>query len=425
MANKKRNYQERFDSFKEQTLYAQLSKEEQEFIREQAFYYQLTFQEFRQVVESARDLAMWCEPSLKNWWQDQPDNPDLQRPQQKQRRLQQLQEYMENLRKLPKAYPPEGLPRPSIRTKKEITSQSSDKKIYGLCPVASDVTVCCRLLTIDAVENCAFGCSYCVIQSFYGQKFVFDKDFAAKLEQIPIDPQRYYHFGTGQSSDSLVWGNKHGVLDALFQFADQHPNIVLEFKTKSKNIDYFLEHQVPSNVFCSWSINPPTIIQNEEHFTASLEERLQAARQLADQGIKVAFHFHPIVYYHNWDKDYPCLASRLIELFSPEEVVFVSLGSVTFIKPAMQKIRASGQATKTLQMELVPAGKGKFSYPDQIKIEQFQKVYHTLQPWHDKVYMYICMEKALIWEKVFGSVYPDNYTFEQDFIHAMRSKLIP
>ena len=38
---------------------------------------------------------------------------------------------------------------------------------------------------------------------------------------------------------------------------------------------------------CSWSLNPSVIIDNEEHFTAGLKERIEAARILADKGIKV------------------------------------------------------------------------------------------------------------------------------------------
>src|SRR3990172_8145513 len=122
-----------------------------------------------------------------------------------------------------------------------------------MCPVASEETVCCNLRTIDAVENCAFGCSYCTIQTFYSDTFKFDADFTTKLKKIKLDLNRFYHFGTGQSSDSLVWGNKNGTLDALCQFAKGAPNVLLEFKTKSNNLRYLLENDIPANIVCSWS----------------------------------------------------------------------------------------------------------------------------------------------------------------------------
>ncbi|NIO39317.1 MAG: DNA photolyase, partial [Burkholderiales bacterium] len=80
-------------------------------------------------------------------------------------------------------------------------------------------------MTLDAIENCGFGCSYCSIQSFYhGNQIYFDPGFAQKLNALKVHHDRVYHIGTGQSSDSLMWGNKHGVLDALAAFARKHPN---------------------------------------------------------------------------------------------------------------------------------------------------------------------------------------------------------
>lgn len=102
----------------------------------------------------------------------------------------------------------------------ELTQIEKNGIGLGACPVASEGTRCCNLLTLDAVESCGFDCSYCSIQSFYNQnKIGFDKDFAKKLEHLELDPNEIYHIGTGQSSDSLMWGNREGILDALFGFA--------------------------------------------------------------------------------------------------------------------------------------------------------------------------------------------------------------
>ncbi len=320
-------------------------------------------------------------------------------------------------------YPENGLPRPSQREKHLVTAEKSDKAIHGMCPVASESTVCCNLRTIDAVENCAFGCSYCTIQTFYNEEFKFDADFAAKLKSISLDPNRFYHFGTGQSSDSLVWGNRHGILDALFQFAADHPNVLLEFKTKSNNVRYFLEQQVPENIVCSWSLNTPTIIRSEEHFTADFEQRFGAARLVADRGIKVSFHFHPMIYYQGWENDYPEIAAKVQAEFRHEQVLFISFGSVTMIKPAIKKIRKLGQPTKILQMPMVPDPHGKLTYPDEIKVSMFRRMYEAFEPWQGRVFMYLCMEKAAIWEQAFGFVYEDNEEFERDFGAKTMSKL--
>ena len=121
-------------------------------------------------------------------------------------------------------------------------------------------------MTIDAVQGCSLGCSYCSIQTFYSDgKISIDKNLAEKLANIPLDPNKKYHIGSGQSSDSLAIGNREGVLDAQLDFAKSNSNIILEFKTKSNNISHLLNTDIPKNVFVSWSLNPQIFIDNEEH----------------------------------------------------------------------------------------------------------------------------------------------------------------
>lgn len=415
------DYQSKLIKFIPQTFFELLPESEKKHIQIVSERSQLTFQEFRQIVEIARDLQMWGEEALSGWMKNS-ITFEINRASKKDF-LQKVLQHHRSLQKTAKVYSDDQMERPKKREKGRISLEQSHKNIFGMCPVASEKTVCCNLKTIDAVENCVFGCSYCTIQTFYHDKTVFDINLAEKLEKIVLDPDRNYHIGTGQSSDSLVWGNKNGNLDALCNFAEKNPNVLLEFKTKSNNIKYFLENPLPKNIVCSWSLNPQIIIDNEEHFTASLDERLQAARAVADKGVKVSFHFHPIVWFDSWQQEYTQISRRLMHLFDPSEILFISFGSVTFIKPVLKKIRKQGFPTKITQMEMVTDPHGKMTYPDHIKIEKFSTMYHSFSPWHKNVFFYLCMEKAAIWEKSLGFVYPDNDTFEKDFLKHSMAKI--
>ena len=405
------NYTKKFASFRNRTLYEKLEKTDQDFIKGIAYYYRFTFQEFRQIVEVSRDLDMWGETKLSTWWEQQP--PPVHRS--KEHFFSHLKLFLDELKNMEKNYGSNTPIKPKIRNSKKIIVRKRDKKIFGLCPVASDRTVCCQLRTIDAVENCIFACTYCTIQTFYSDNVIIEEDIRKKLSTINIERNRFYHFGTGQSSDSLAFGNRNGILEALCEFAKQHPNILLEFKTKASNIDYFLENQIPKNVVCSWSLNPSILIKNEEHFTAGLEQRIESARLLADKGIKVAFHFHPMIYYQGWSQDYPNIASTLINTFSTQEVLFVSFGSVTLIKPVINKLRDLGNPTKILQMKFVTDPHGKYTYPDELKIKMFKHIYNAFSSWQKDVFMYLCMEKPSIWQESLGYVYNNNDAFERDF----------
>jgi spore photoproduct lyase len=409
------DYARKFENFRGRTLFELLSAEQQAFLRGVAFDLRLTFQEFRRLAEIERDLAMWGQPGLEQWWKTAVSVGRGGGREFKDRILSRLGEYVAGLERGLTRYASGGGPGPPRRPTKPVVTRASDKAIVGMCPVASEKTVCCNLRTVDAVENCVFGCSYCTVQTFYTQNIVFDAEFAAKLKSVEVDPDRFYHFGTGQASDSLAWGNKNGILDALCEFAAEHPNVLVELKTKSDNVRYFMEKDVPRNVVCSWSLNTPVVIENEEHFTADLDRRLDAARAVAGRGLGVAFHFHPMVYYDGWREDYQRVASTLLDSFEPQEVQFVSFGSVTLIKPVIRKIRELGNPTKILQTELVPDPHGKLTYPDDIKVEMFATMYRAFEAWRGQVFLYLCMEKRSIWERSFGYVYADNEEFEADF----------
>jgi len=412
------DYSLKFAKLTGQTLFPLLKKEQQAFVRSVAFRYRFTFQELRFFAETCRDLDMWGEQSLAEWYGSNEFSSN------KEEMFSVLNQHLLKLKRQAKKYPASGLPKPTPRAINKIVTALSDKNIYGECPVQSPRTVCCNLKTIDAVQSCVFGCSYCTIQTFYNEKIIIEDNLPQKLAKIKLDPRRYYHIGTGQSSDSLAYGNRNGLLDALCEFARMHPNVLLEFKTKSDNIRYFLENSVPPNIVCSWSLNPQIIIDNEEYFTANLQNRLLAARAVADRGVKVSFHFHPIIYYQGYETAYPAIALRIMELFSPQEVLFISFGSLTFIKPVIKKIRKLGFPSKILQMEFVSDPHGKLTYPDAIKVQKFRLMYQTFAPWHRNVFFYLCMEKAAVWQDSLGYVYKTNEQFEDDFLKQAFAKIV-
>jgi len=403
------DYTEKFERIHPQTLFSRLAVESQSFVREKAIHHRFTLQELRTVAEIARDLEIWNEASIEQIWPAETSSPDRET---KRLLLASLTNHWQRLREAPNSYA--AFEKEGAGQGQRILFGERKKGALGLggCPVASPRTRCCNLLTLDAVENCGFDCSYCSIQSFYhGDRINFDPDFAARLAALELDPGQIYHIGTGQSSDSLMWGNRGGVLDALLAFARVHPNVILEFKTKSKNVAHLLRSELPPNLICTWSLNTQTIIKHEEHLTASLEERLDAAQRVAEKGALVGFHLHPMIHYDRWREEYAALFEAMLSRFDAGQVALVSLGTLTFIKPVIKQIREREFRSKILQMPLVETA-GKWSYPERIKLEMFQHASTSLAPWRDKVFFYLCMEPAALWAPVFGYDYPHNAAFE-------------
>jgi len=411
---KSESYQEKLERMEGSTLLPALQPQEGEAICRLAGEYRFTFQELRQVAQAARDLEMWGEGSLASWWSEAERTATSSGRERKKALIRLLNRHLGEVGAKEKVYPAEPLAGQSPQPVTLVESDSP-REVFGRCAAHSEKTVCCGLHTIDAVMGCAFRCSYCTIQTFYDGTAELATDLPERLAKVELDPKRFYHVGTGQSSDSMLWGNRHGMLDALCGFAERHPNVLLELKTKSDNIDDLLTRELPANLVCSWSLNTPNVIRNEEHGTADLGGRLGAARKLADRGQRVAFHFHPMVYYRGCSDEYGGVADRLLADFSTNEVAFLSMGSMTFIRPVAQQIRRRGGETKVLQMELAEDPHGKLTYPDETKIKLYSSLFARLQPWHERVFTYLCMETDTVWRAVLGHAYETNELFEQDF----------
>jgi len=396
--------------------------EEKKFIERVSTDYLLSYQDIKQLIDITLDLDAWDEGNLKTIWPDVSDSK-LKNKELKTYIMGQVKKSWNRLKLEPTDYK-DFKPKSDFK-KDDIKFEdiNEDRTILGDCPVASEKTRCCNLKTLDSVINCGFDCSYCTIQSFYkGGKVLFEKKLEEKLEKIELDPKKRYHIGTGQSSDSLMWGNRENNLKLLFDFAKKNKNVILELKTKSSNIDYILENDVPPNIICTWSLNTTTIIKNEEHLTATLEERLISAKKVQEKGVLIGFHFHPMVYYKGWEDEYKELANNIIEMFDPKRTALISIGTLTFIKPVIKQIRERDFRTKILQIPLEDA-EGKQSYTYDIKKKMFSTLYKTFKPWHKEVFFYMCMEDKNLWMDVFNREYKDNKEFEDDMINSYFTKI--
>jgi len=408
----------------EQPLFQLLETEAKKFLTERAVELRLSVQDCRQACEIALDFQMWGKGTIEDVW---PEEKSQRAPTKvrKQRIMTLLRSNWEAYKKNDNKYPTDcNTAKISAASKPRAIEKSSLG--LGRCPVASPRTLCCNLQTLDAVDNCGYGCSYCSIQSFFdGKQISFDKGFADKLKNLELDAEKIYHIGTGQSSDSLMWGNSHGVLDAVIDFAWANPNVILELKTKSANVSHLLRANAPKNIICTWSLNTPTLIHYEEHGTASLDKRLDAARKVADAGYLVGFHFHPIVHYDQWQQDYALVVERLSTLFKPQEVALVSMGTLTYIKSVIREIRKRAIPTQILKMPMVDTN-GKQSYPDEIKLSLFSHVYNSFpESWKTEVFFYLCMENHSLWKPVFGYEYASNSEFETAMKNAYLGKINP
>jgi spore photoproduct lyase len=214
---------------------------------------------------------------------------------------------------------------------------------------------------------------------------------------IKQNPNRIIRIGTGEVGDSLQ-------LDPLFEISreylealSKYPQVYFELKTKTNFIDHLLNIEKKGNGVIGFSLNPPSIISEEEGLAATLEERLDSAKKVLNQGYFLAFHFDPIFYWSNWEEEYSELIKKIGE-FSDEKIVWISLGTFRYPPRLRDKI---GDRPYIFN-EFVPSIDGKFRYLQILRKEVYQKMIKALRE-VTKAPIYMCMESKVLWRSVFGN----------------------
>jgi spore photoproduct lyase len=404
-------YREKFYKYKEEERMRLHSPEELAVLEEWTVQFRLSFQQIKVLSETWIDLKNWKEASLEAWYEEY-------RPfANKNQFWKAFQEYRYQVQSKAPQYP-ETQKKALQAHSFEVTYEELNSPVFKACPTTSPDWICCGLKVIDIVENCNLGCSYCILQDFYqDQKIRIAKNPKERLAKIQLEPGKRYRITTGEYSDSLMWGNSGNILEELCLFAQEHPQVLLELKTKSVNVNWLLQNRekVPQNLMVSWSLNPPKVIANEEAATPRLEARLKAARALANAQIKIGWHIHPILHFEGFEKDYFDLGTRLRAEFNPEEIVAFSLGTLNFIKSHLQKVRKNIENSQILRTLLKHNGDNKWTYSDEIRIQMYRCVLDGMGEWAKDIPCYLCMEPLSIWQAIFPQ-FPHRTT--ESFIEA-------
>ena len=101
----------------------------------------------------------------------------------------------------------------------------------------------------------------------------------------------------------------------------------------------------------------------------------------------------------------------------------IGIGTLTFTKAVIKRLREMGAESKVLEMELVDAA-GKYSYPLDKKEKMFRHIYSSFpKEYKDNIFFYLCMEDPSLWMKCLGREYSCDKDFEMDMKRFYLSKI--
>ncbi len=292
------------------------------------------------------------------------------------------------------------------------------------CPGTKEY-ICCGYQVLQVALNCPFDCSYCILQGYVNLPavtvFVNVEDLQAELRARWAEaPEKVWRLGTGEFGDSLALDELTGLHEGLLPLFAQHPKAFLEVKSKWHQMEHLLPLGPNPQVICAWSLNPPELVREAEHGTASLKARLNAAQQAAAAGFRLAFHFDPLIFFPGWKKAYRRTVEHLGAVASATDVAWVSLGALRFLPPLRHIIFARFPHSRLASEEMVRAPDGKMRYFKDVRVEMYSLLGEWLTGVLPGVQLYLCMESPRVWREVFGFA-PEG----EELAHLLDDRLFP
>lgn len=248
---------------------------------------------------------------------------------------------------------------------------------------------------IPISTGCIGHCHYCYLQTTLGAK-----PYVRVYVNMPdiLDQARRYieerkpeltRFEAACTSDPLSIEHLTGNLRRLIEFMAEEAYGRLRFVTKYDLVDPLLNVHHAGHTRFRFSVNADYVVQNFEPSTATLAERIAAARKVALSGYPMGFIIAPIYLYDGWQLGYTELVQKLAQALPPEtyENVTFELIQHRFTLPAKRVIEKRYPRTK-LDLDETKRkykwgryGIGKYVYVDESQ-RDIRHLFHTLISQH-------------------------------------------
>ncbi len=226
--------------------------------------------------------------------------------------------------------------------------------------------------------GCPGACQYCYLASTFEMRpflrlYVNLEEILQEAgEQIKAKAPEITVFEGSSTSDTLSLEHIGGSIAECVRFFAGQEHGRFRFVTKFDNVDGLLglDHQGHTKI--RFSINSAYVVRPFEQHTASLEERIAAARKVADAGYPLGIIVAPIMRHENWAEAYTEALQKLADGLGPhaQRNVTFELIQHRFTPKAKRVVLAAYPATKLPLNEeerhLKPGkfpGAGKYVYP--------------------------------------------------------------
>ncbi len=191
--------------------------------------------------------------------------------------------------------------------------------------------------------NCIYDCRYCFLQGMYTSAnyviFVNFEDFDIAIkETVKRNINSKMTFFSGYDCDSLALENVTGFAKHILSFFKKHPQLEIEFRTKSIQKEPFISMKPMGNVILAYSLMPELISKSLDNKAPSIPKRIQVMSELATKGWKIGLRFDPLIHGENWKELYQVLLNNIYKNIPHDVLHSVTFGSLRYPKRMFKEI---------------------------------------------------------------------------------------
>lgn len=195
---------------------------------------------------------------------------------------------------------------------------------------------------IPLATGCMGHCHYCYLQTTLGSKpyirtYVnIEEIFAQADEYMKERGEQITRFEAACTSDIVGIDHLTHSLKKTIEHFGKSETGRLRFVTKYHHVDHLLDAKHKGKTRFRFSVNSRYVIKNFEPGTSSFDERLEAARKVANAGYPLGFIIAPIYLHEDWKAGYYELFQHLSESLKDTVIEDLTFEMIQhrFTKPA-------------------------------------------------------------------------------------------
>ena len=221
----------------------------------------------------------------------------------------------------------------------------------------------------SSIINCVYDCEYCYLQGVYSSgNIVIFVDIEKVFEEVEelYNKLKSLYLCVSYDTDLLAIENICSFSEKWYHFIKDKKNLKIELRTKSANIDKFLNLDVLDNFIIAFTLSPEGIALKNEKYTASFKNRVKAIKELQNKGWKVRICIDPLIYTDDFEKNYSEMIEYLFSEIDKNKVIDVSIGVFRTSKEYLKKMRNQNKKSEILYYPFECVN-GVYTYSDKLK----------------------------------------------------------